>query len=105
MPHLEATLADAASCDVAHGADAQPQLTPGGDLLARCLAGAVAELSPVERLIVAERLVGYVRDLLVAPCSRTGARRLDEAAADLARLVPGAALKARVSDRVVPIRS
>ena len=50
----------------------------GSHVLAARLAGSIAGLDPALRLLLAQRVIGYARDLLVRPLSPAGGHLLDE---------------------------
>ena len=54
--------------------------TSGRETLATHLAGTISGLDPALRLVIAQRLIAYARDLLVRPVSPAGGHLLDEAA-------------------------
>lgn len=62
---------------------------PSLDRLAMGLAGTISGLDPALRLVIAQRVIAYARDLLVRPWSPAGGQLLDDAVERLRWLASG----------------
>lgn len=62
---------------------------PSLDMLAARLAGTISGIDPALRLVIAQRVITYARDLLVRPVSPAGGQVLDQTVERLRWLTPG----------------
>lgn len=88
MNVIDEILADAIHADLLRARPAPERLpdAAGSQALAASLAGSISGLDPAVRFLIAQRVIGYARDLLVRPLSSAGGDLLDEAIQKLGEL-------------------